>query len=498
MNKWLILLISLYLSSFILCEEEEKNIETDLLNPNIIPLTDANYTEFMKENKEVLILFYAPWCGHCKAFAPEYSKIADTIKEQGIKVVTARVNAEENEVTSQLNNIEGFPTLKLYVNNEISEYEGDRTVDKLLSFIDKKINGSIKEVNTVKEVEELKKKNSLVLLGTGNKEEMKDFVNLSKSINDIDFIMCSSEECVKQYKSKLVFLRSFDAPIVEFPSEMELNSTSIQNFINTYSIELGGAFNLFAANAIFENKIPGLYYFRDSTNKEQADKDKVIKEVAKKFIGKMYFFVLDVKGDEIFEQAAEFFDLKEKDLPRIQITNIPSEEKTETYVMNTLTSSKDITEELLSSFVNDFFANKLQREPNSEPLPDTQDEVYTVLVGKSFKDLVINNKKTVVVLYLGRGCDDMCELVLDIWKSLAEKYKDNEDVEFATMDMTMNEVLGLDIKKFPVIMSYRKDKKDSPNKYTGDFRPITIENWMAVQAGWMKEEEKKEEKVEDL
>ena len=47
-------------------------------------------------------------------------------------------------------------------------------------------------------------------------------------------------------------------------------------------------------------------------------------------------------------------------------------------------------------------------------------------------------------------------------------------------------------------MSYRKDKKDSPNRYTGDFRPITIENWMAVQAGWMKEEEKKEEKVEDL
>ena len=82
--------------------------------------------------------------------------------------------------------------------------------------------------------------------------------------------------------------------------------------------------------------------------------------------------------------------------------------------------------------------------------------------------------------------------------NLAEKYKDNEDVEFATMDMTMNEVIGLDIKKFPVIMSYRKDKKDSPNRYTGDFRPITIENWMAVQAGWMKEEEKKEEKVEDL
>ena len=107
MNKWLLLLVSLYLSSFILCEEEEKSIETDLLNPNIIPLTDANYTDFMKENKQVLILFYAPWCGHCKAFAPEYSKIADTIKEQGIKVVTARVNAEENDsyVLYFLNNL---------------------------------------------------------------------------------------------------------------------------------------------------------------------------------------------------------------------------------------------------------------------------------------------------------------------------------------------------------------------------------------------------------
>lgn len=497
MNK-LLLLISLYLSSFILCQEEEKNIETDLLNPNIISLTDKNYTEFMKDNKQVLILFYAPWCGHCKAFAPEYSKIADAVKEKGIKVVTARVNVEENEVTSQLNNIEGFPTIKLFINNEISEYEGDRTVDKVLSFLDKKINGSYKVVSTVKEVEELKKKNDLVLVGTGKKEEMKEFIHFSKDINDIDFILCSSEECVKYYKSKLVFLRTFDEPIVEFPSEMVLNYTDIKTFIDTYSIEMGGRFNLYAATAIFDNKIPGLYYFRDSNNKEQTEKDKIIKTVAKKFRGKMYFFVLDVKGDEIFEQAAEFFDLKEKDLPRIQITNIPSEEETETYVMNTLKSSKDITEELISTFVNDYFNEKLQREPKSEPAPDTQDEVYTVLVGKTFKDLVIENKKTVLVLYLGRGCDDICELVLDIWKSLAEKYKENEDIEFATMDMTMNEVIGLNIKKFPVIMSYRKDKKDSPNRYTGDFRPITIENWMAVQAGWMKEEEKKEEKIEDL
>lgn len=60
-----------------------------------------NFDEIVNdEGKDVLIEFYAPWCGHCKSLAPKYEELATKLaKEEDI--VIAKMDATANDVPKQ-------------------------------------------------------------------------------------------------------------------------------------------------------------------------------------------------------------------------------------------------------------------------------------------------------------------------------------------------------------------------------------------------------------
>lgn len=91
----------------------------------------------INNDKDVLVEFYAPWCGHCKSLAPIYDELATKLASNP-NIVIAKVDATANEVPGV--NIRGFPTLKFWKNgskNAPLEYEGERDLKGLLEYIKK-------------------------------------------------------------------------------------------------------------------------------------------------------------------------------------------------------------------------------------------------------------------------------------------------------------------------------------------------------------------------
>jgi protein disulfide-isomerase A1 len=91
----------------------------------------------MDPTKDVLVEFYAPWCGHCKKLEPIYNELAEKLKDN-TNVVIAKMDSTANEVEEV--SIQGFPTIKFWPANNKSrpiDFEGDRTVDGFVKFLEK-------------------------------------------------------------------------------------------------------------------------------------------------------------------------------------------------------------------------------------------------------------------------------------------------------------------------------------------------------------------------
>ncbi|MEQ1849357.1 MAG: thioredoxin [Candidatus Peribacteraceae bacterium] len=99
------------------------------------PISDAEFaTKILQSNKVVLLDFWAPWCGPCKAMLPVVDEL--TKKYEG-KVEVYKMNVDENMDTPQKFNVMSIPTFVIFKGGEVKEtFIGMKSAEEISSKLD--------------------------------------------------------------------------------------------------------------------------------------------------------------------------------------------------------------------------------------------------------------------------------------------------------------------------------------------------------------------------
>jgi protein disulfide-isomerase A6 len=82
---------------------------------NVVTLTGTSFgDEVLKSATPWLVEFYAPWCGHCKALAPEWARAADSLAKAGKGVKLGAVDCTAHESLCAKYDVKGYPTILVF------------------------------------------------------------------------------------------------------------------------------------------------------------------------------------------------------------------------------------------------------------------------------------------------------------------------------------------------------------------------------------------------
>jgi len=81
------------------------------------------------------VMFYAPWCGHCKKLEPIWHQVSQSLHSSNIRV--SKVDCTRFPSVASEYNVKGFPTLLLLKNGEVFQYKGDRSREPLVDYAER-------------------------------------------------------------------------------------------------------------------------------------------------------------------------------------------------------------------------------------------------------------------------------------------------------------------------------------------------------------------------
>ncbi|XP_013133156.1 PREDICTED: protein disulfide-isomerase A3 [Papilio polytes] len=467
----------LLLSLIYLCKAAEEDV---------LDLTDSDFSSLVSEHDTALVMFYAPWCGHCKRLKPEYAQAAGILKNDETPVMLAKVDCTEGgKSTCEKFSVSGYPTLKIFRKGELSqEYNGPRESNGIVKYMRAQVGPSSKDLLTVADYEAFTSKDEVVVVGFFEKEtDLKgEFLKTAdKMREEVTFGHSSAKEVLEKsgYKDNVVLFRPKRLQNKFEESSIEYKGDNLKAFIKENYHGLVGVRQKDNIQD-FTNPLVVAYYDVDYVKNPKGTnywRNRVLK-VAKE-MSEVNFAVSD-KDDFTHELNEYGMDYVKADKPIVAGRDADG---------NKFIMTAEFSIENLLAFTKDLIGGKLEPFIKSEALPENNDGPVKVAVGKNFKELVTDSGRDALIEFYAPWCGH-CQKLAPVWDELGEKLK-NEDVDIVKIDATANDWPKslFDVSGFPTIYWKPKDSDKKPVRYNAgrsleDFLKYVSEHASSELKGW--------------
>jgi protein disulfide-isomerase A1 len=425
-------------------------------------LKTDGFDEFITKNNLVLAEFYAPWCGHCKALAPEYEKAATELKEKGIQLV--KVDCTEESDLCQKQGVEGYPTIKVFRGSldNPTTYTGQRKSDSIVSYMVKQSLPAV-SVLTKETIDSFKTSDKVVVVAYFNADDKKSnetFSKIAESHRDDYLFGAISDpaviEAAKVTAPGVIVYRTFDEPETVYDGAFEADA--LTSFVKTTAIPLIGEVGPETYAGYMSAGIPLAYVFVEG-DEQKAKYVDGLKKIAAKHKGKINFATIDAVA---FGAHAQNLNLEQK-WPAFAIQET---------VKNTkfpFDQTKELTIEAIETFTEEFVSGKVEPSIKSEPVPEKQEGPVHIVVAHNYESIVLDEEKDVLVEFYAHWCGH-CKALAPKYDELGALYFNNPEfakkVTIAKVDATLNDVPD-EIQGFPTIKLFPAGKKKTPIDYSG-------------------------------